>query len=148
MPSQTLSPRAAARGGPVLAHSTQTLIESLVDETDTESRLLDELLAIMDRQREAVAADDMQAVDDTVFATHRVLATLAEARRRHETLSRLLGNREDLVLRSLNEALGVRLSRELAEARARRAAAAATLSHSVAVNRRLLRAALAQKEPR
>ena len=142
MPSQALASAPGHRSGHVLAHSTQTLIESLVDETETESRLLDELIAIMGRQREAVQADDMQAVDDSVFATHRVLATLAEARRRHETLSRLLGNREDLALRSLNEALGARLTRELTAARTRRAAAAATLSSAVSANRRLLRAAL------
>jgi hypothetical protein len=142
MPS-TASHVRSRPGGRAAAHSPQNLIESLIDAFESESRLLDELIAVMRRQRGAVGDDDLQAVDDSVFATHRVLATLGEARTRRQTLNRLLGYREDLAIQSLNEPLGARLSVELATARSRLSVAARSLSTEVSVNRRLLRAALA-----
>lgn len=142
MPS-TASYARSRPGGRAAAHSPQNLIESLIDAFETESRLLDELIAIMRRQRGAVGDDDLQAVDDSVFATHRVLATLSEARNRRQTVNRLLGYREDLAIQSLNEALGERLSAALGVARERLSAAARNLSTEVSINRRLLRAALA-----
>jgi hypothetical protein len=57
-------------------------VDSLTDALTTERRLLDELIVVMRRQRTAVGQDDLQAVDDSVFSTHRVLVTLSEARRR------------------------------------------------------------------
>jgi flagellar FlgN protein len=137
------SPVRPRLGGRAAVHSPQNLIESLIDAFETESRLLDELIAVMRRQRGAVGDDDLQAVDDSVFATHRVLATLSEARSRRQTLNRLLGYREDLAIQSLHEALGSRLSAALGAARDRLSVAARNLSAEVAVNRRLLRAALA-----
>jgi hypothetical protein len=145
MPPATASPVRSRPGGRAAVHSPQNLIESLIDAFETESRLLDELIGVMQRQRGAVGADDLQAVDDTVFATHRVLATLTEARSRRQTLNRLLGYREDLVIQSLHEALGSRLSAALDAARTRLSTAARNLSTEVSVNRRLLRAALSGK---
>jgi len=142
MPS-TASYARSRPGGRAAAHSPQNLIESLIDAFETESRLLGELIAVMQRQRGAVGDDDLQAVDDSVFATHRVLATLSEARSRRQTLNQLLGYREDLAIQSLNETLGERLSAELGAARERLSAAARNLSAEVSINRRLLRAALA-----
>ena len=55
-------------------------VDSLTDALKTERRLIDELISVMKRQRSAVGDDDLQAVDDSVFATHRVLVTLSEAR--------------------------------------------------------------------
>ena len=68
-----------------LVPSTRTVlspIDSMTDALTTERRLLDELISVMRRQRSAVGDDDLQRVDDSVFATHRVLVTLNEARRR------------------------------------------------------------------
>lgn len=41
-------------------------VEVLADSMASETRLIDELIAIMRRQRQAVAMDDLQAVDDSV----------------------------------------------------------------------------------
>jgi hypothetical protein len=71
-------------------------VESLTDALRTERRLLDELIQVMRRQRAAVGKDDLQAVDDSVFSTHRVLVTLSEARRRRRNLNTLIGQHEDL----------------------------------------------------
>jgi hypothetical protein len=118
-------------------------VDSLTDALSTERRLLDELIAVMQRQRNAVGADDLQAVDDSVFATHRVLVTLSEARRRRRNLNALIGHREDLGIHSLDEALGPRMTDALRVARDELHTAARALSREVSLNRRILREALA-----
>ncbi|HEX7241884.1 MAG TPA: hypothetical protein VF263_16500, partial [Longimicrobiaceae bacterium] len=79
-------------------------LDALVDALASERRLLDELVAIMRRQRSAVGVDDLEGVDDSVFATHRVLLTLNEARRRRRSLYTLLGDPEELRFPELEEA--------------------------------------------
>jgi len=118
-------------------------VDSLTDALLTERKLLDELIAVMRRQRSAVGEDDLQSVDDSVFATHRVLVTLNEARRRRRTLNTLIGQREDIGIHSLEEALGARMTPALRDARDQLHAAARSLSHEVSLNRRILREALA-----
>ena len=118
-------------------------IDSLTDALATERRLLDELIAVMRRQRDAVGDDDLQKVDDSVFATHRVLVTLNEARRRRRSLNTLIGQREDIGIHQLDEALGPRMTPALREARDQLHSAARALSREVALNRRILREALA-----
>src|SRR6478752_7932907 len=85
-------------------------VDSLTDALITERKLLDELIAVMRRQRTAVGEDDLQSVDDSVFATHRVLVTLNEARRRRRTLNTLIGQREDIGIHALEDALGARMT--------------------------------------
>lgn len=118
-------------------------VDSLTDALSTERRLLDELIAVLRRQREAVGDDDLQRVDDSVFATHRVLVTLSEARRRRRNLNALIGHREDLGIHALDEALGPRMTDALRIARDELHVAARTLSREVSMNRRILREALA-----
>ena len=48
-------------------------VDALANAVTTEIRLLEDLIGIMRRQREAVAVDDLSSVDDSVFATHRIL---------------------------------------------------------------------------
>ncbi|HEU4629165.1 MAG TPA: hypothetical protein VFS08_05445, partial [Gemmatimonadaceae bacterium] len=62
--------------------SAASSLAALVDAHHSERKLIEDLASIMRRQRSAVAEDDLQGVDDSVFATHRVLVTLGEARRR------------------------------------------------------------------
>jgi len=86
----------------------ETAIDVLSDVLGTEQRLLEELMLVMRKQRAAVAADDLEALDDSVFATYRVLATLGEARRRRKSVNRLLGGAEDMNVNDLEEILGNR----------------------------------------
>ena len=118
-------------------------VDSLTDALLTERRLLDELIAVMRRQRTAVGDDDLQSVDDSVFSTHRVLVTLSEARRRRRQLNTLIGQREDLGIHLLDQVLGARMTPELRDARDELHTAARALSREVAINRRILREALA-----
>jgi FlgN protein len=117
-------------------------VDWLTDALITERRLLDELIGVLRRQRSAVGDDDLQRVDDSVFATHRVLVTLNEARRRRRTLNTLIGQREDIGIHALDQALGPRMTPALREARDGLHHAARALSREVAVNRRILREAL------
>jgi hypothetical protein len=118
-------------------------VDSLTEALRSERRLIDELIAVMKRQRTAVGDDDLQAVDDSVFATHRVLVTLSEARRQRRNLNTLIGQREDLGIHALDEALGPRMTPALRIARDELHSAARSLSREVALNRRILREALA-----
>jgi hypothetical protein len=120
------------------------VLEALHDALVTERRLLDDLVAQMRRQRSAVGADDIDSVDESVFATHRILATLGQARQRRRQLNELLGGTADMPLRELEARLGPQADDRLREARVRLQAAADTLSREVGMNRKLLREALAQ----
>ena len=131
----TTAPRGgAAPAGPLAA---------LVDAHHSERRLLDELVAIMRRQRSAVAGDDLQGVDDSVFATHRILVTLGEARRRRRALNVALAGTDEVDARTLADVFGGHVPVALQEAREALRGSATSLAKEVDVNRRVLREALA-----
>lgn len=121
---------------------TTALLDALHDSLVSERRLLDDLIAQMRRQRAAVGGDDIQGVDDSTFATHRILATLGQARQRRRQLNVLLGGSEDLTLRDLEQSLGDQIDGRLREARQRLQMAADLLAREVGMNRKLLREAL------
>lgn len=118
-------------------------VEALADAVTSEVRLLEDLVGIMRRQRAAVSTDDLQGIDDSVYATHRVLVTLGEARRRRRSLSQLVSGSEDFPLRRLDEVLGDSMTEELRFAREGLHAVAITLSQEVETNRHILREAMA-----
>ncbi len=114
----------------------------LADAMAAERALVDELVSIMRRQRAAVAGNDLQLLDDSVFATHRVLSTLSQARKRRHLLNTLLGEREDLPLDALDAVLGDRMTESLRLVRGTLQESARVLSREVAVNRFVLRHAM------
>ena len=128
---------------PVAPRSGVTAMEALADAVTSEVRLLEDLIGVMRRQRQAVGDDDLQAIDDSVYATHRVLVTLAEARRRRRSLSQLVSGVDDFPLRELENLLGDTMIDELRNARDGLHAAALTLSQEVELNRKVLREAMA-----
>lgn len=125
-------------------HHAPAMLDTLLDALITERRLLDDLVLQMRRQRAAVGADDIDSVDESVFATHRILATLGQARQRRRQLNELLGGTADMPLRDLEARLGDQVDDRLRDARSRLQAAADTLSREVGMNRKLLREALSQ----
>lgn len=124
-----------------LAQSPST-VTSLVDALRTEARLLGDLAGIMRRQRESVAHDDLDGVDDSVFSTHRVLVTLQEARRRRRTLNHVLGESDDLSVVALEEFFNGDLPPLVADAAEALRGSALALQQEVSVNRRVLREAI------
>jgi flagellar biosynthesis/type III secretory pathway chaperone len=120
----------------------ETAVEVLSDVLGTERKLLEELVRVMQQQRAAVASDDLQALDDSVFATYRVLATLGEARRRRKSVNRLLGGAEDMNVNDLEEVLGDRATPDVITARNALQNAAVALSREVDTNKQVLRSAM------
>jgi len=117
----------------------RSALDALGDALATETRLVTGLTAVILRQRAALHADDLQGVDDSVFATHRLLLTLGEARKHRRSINRVLGFDEELGLQQLGDALGAQLTPRIATEREALLDAARTLSRELAANRRLLR---------
>ena len=138
MPSETVDATTVLSAG-----TSAATLDALFDALQSERRLVLELIELMRRQRAAVAADDLEAVEETVYATHRVLHTLNEARRRRRTLKRMLGEDETPGIAGLDSLLGDRMSEPMRQARDELQAAALTLSREVATNRQVLREAIA-----
>lgn len=113
-------------------------IESLAGALDAERRLLDALNAVVRRQRVAVATDDLDAVSDCVFATHRMLVTLREARSHRQSIGALIGlpAGADAGTDSLDRALGGRMTAAIRTARDQLHEAARSLAREVAATRR------------
>ncbi|MCC7052657.1 MAG: flagellar export chaperone FlgN [Gemmatimonadaceae bacterium] len=135
-------PTYAQNYAPTATPRRETAVEVLSDVLGTERKLLEELMLVMRKQRSAVADDDLQALDDSVFATYRVLATLGEARRRRKSVNRLLGGAEDMNVNDLEEILGDRATTAVIDARNALQDAAVTLSREVDMNKQVLRAAM------
>ncbi len=146
-PSQALVPVAGMppvvrtlRPTPI-AH-TQGSATALVSALRDEARLLDSLATIMRAQRDAVGTDDIDAVDQSVFATHRVLVNLNEARRRRRQLNNLLGESDDLSVPALEAFFGGEPPAEVRAAADHLADAGRSLQREVEINRRVLRQAI------
>lgn len=122
------------------------LLEALHDALVSERRLLDDLVAQMRRQRAAVSADDIDGVDDSTFGTHRILATLGQARQRRRQLNTLLVGTPECTLRDLEASLGDEVDGRLREARLRLQQTADLLAREVGMNRKLLREAIASND--
>jgi flagellar FlgN protein len=121
-------------------------LDALADALVSERKLIDNLTDVVLRQRAAVGVDDLQAVDDSVFATHRLLLTLGEARKGRRSINAMAGCREDLGVKHLEEALGDWMTPRLRSAREELQTAAARLSREIGINRRILREAIANSD--
>ncbi len=120
-------------------------VDAILDVLDTERRLVSDLTEIVERQRTALADDDLDGVDRTSHAMQRVLFTLNEARTRRRGIGRLLGGR-DVPIREIEDFLGDRMNDAVRDARANLRQAARRLSDAIEVNRRVLRTALAASD--
>jgi hypothetical protein len=138
MSATSLAKQAASESSTHSAATVATLAETL----RAEARLLEDLVSIMNRQRDAVAHDDIDSLDDTVFSTHRVLVTLGEARRRRRSLNALLGGSDDLSLTALDEFFDGNIPLEIRSAATRLTDTAKVLQREVEINRRVLRIAI------
>lgn len=132
----------SARSARFTAPSPGVSVDSLVATLELEARLLDELLVVIREQRAGVAGENVDRVNDSVFAAHRVIRTMNEARTRRRTLVGALTGSEDVGLEDLEASLGSAMTDAVREARSRVQATARTLSREIELNRRILRDAL------
>lgn len=121
-------------------------LDALSDALLSERTLIDDLIEVVLRQRAAIAVDDLQAVDDSVFATHRLLLTLGEARKGRRSINAMVGCKEETGVKHLEEALGPWMTPRLRAAREELQIAAARLSREIGINRRILREAIANSD--
>ena len=121
-----------------------TTVRAMADALSSEAKLLGDLVSIMRSQRDAVARDDLDAVDDSVFGTHRVLLTLSEVRRRRRSINHMLGEGDDLSISALDDFFGGATPPEVRAAAEQLAESARNLQREVEVNRRILRRAVEQ----
>lgn len=123
-------------------------LTALTDALRQERVLVEKVVDVLRWQRDGVASDDLQTVQDSVYATHRVLATLEQARRRRVTALRQAGLTGKAVLEESGEVPGSVPGTGLVEARDALVRAGAVLSREVDANRRVLRQAIAGSEER
>lgn len=121
-------------------------LEALSDALLAERKLIDDLTQVVLRQRSAIAVDDLQGIDDSVFATHRLLLTLGEARTGRRSINAMVGCREETGVKHLEDALGPLMTPKLRVAREELQGAATTLSREIGINRRILREAIANSD--
>lgn len=121
-------------------------LDALTGALVSERKLIDELTEVVLRQRAAVAIDDLQSVDDSVFATHRLLLTLGEARKGRRSLNAMVGCNEETGVKHLEDALGQWMTPSLRTAREELQVAAGHLSREIGINRRILREAIANSD--
>jgi hypothetical protein len=139
-PAQSMSFRTS--NAPVPAAALSALADALL----AERKLIDDLTETVLRQRTAIAVDDLQAVDDSVFATHRLLLTLGEARKGRRSINAMAGCKEETGVKHLEDALGPWMTDDLRSAREELQVAAARLSSEIGINRRILREAIANSD--
>ena len=121
-------------------------LDALAGALLSERKLIDELTDIVLRQRAAVAIDDLQGIDDSVFATHRLLLTLGEARKGRRSINMMAGCKEETGVKHLEEALSPWMTPQLRAAREELQVAATRLSREIGINRRILREAIANSD--
>lgn len=109
---------------------------------DEEQRLLVALRAVLERQRAAVAADDVAGVDASVFDAQRILRSLAEARRRRRSLLTLAAGDEGAHLADLPGLLGGAMTPDLQAALDRVLGTAQLVARDMELNRQILNGAL------
>jgi len=140
--SSSQDPRLRGLQDPARAEAADSLARALLQEAS----LLTRMAETLQNQREAVAAEDLAGVDDTIFSGQRILRTLAEARLRRRTLLHVLVGDPEHHLCDLPETLGPRTTPSLDQALPAIEAAAQELAKELRVNREILSSAMRSGE--
>lgn len=139
----TGSPAALA---PTATRTTSQLIAMLVSALDTETRLVQALLDVVRRQRQAVAHDNVDDLEAANGAAHRILTTLGEARHQRRTLNERLGESGELRLSAIAEWFAGTVPAALEAAVTQLANAAETLDAELSINQTVFRAVSASAD--
>jgi len=76
--------------------------DGLLAALNTERKLMDELLAALQRQRDAVSDNDIDGIEACVADVHRTLLTLSEALKCRRTMVGLISGSEDTPLSEMH----------------------------------------------
>jgi flagellar biosynthesis/type III secretory pathway chaperone len=111
-----------------------------------ESRLLESLIEVLRRQRDAVARDELAVVDETVYAAQRIFRTLAEARRKRRSLLQAVAGSSEIPLRDMEASLGPLMTPSLGAAVGTLRTRAQELAQELEVSRRVISGAIRSGE--
>jgi FlgN protein len=114
----------------------------LADALETECRLLNDLITVLQMQRNGVAGDDADAVDYSVIAAHRVMRTLDEARKRRRAIVGFLAADENTPISELEDVPGLVMTPRIESARRQLYDHARRVAREIEINRRILRGAM------
>lgn len=147
MSAETAAAEAAAPAGAGSRVARDATPDALASALTSERSLLEELSDTLERQRDAIADDDLDTVESTVHGVHRLLVTLEEARRGRRTLIGMLTGDASTPLHDLDGALGpAGMTEALGRARSDLVSAAEDVSEELELNRRVLETALAAND--
>lgn len=121
-------------------------LDSLAKTLNRESEILTALREILRKQREAVAAEDLAGVDDTIFSAQRIFRTLAEARTKRRALLEIVSGDPDTPLTEVQIALGPRVTPDITSALEDLRLVALELSGDLEINRQVLHGAIQSGE--
>lgn len=121
-------------------------VDSLAEALRKEAKLLLDLKEVLQRQRAAVAQDDLAIVDETVYSAQRIFRTLAEARRQRRAILEILGVDREAGVDALDGVLGGRMTIDLSLAQEELREAARRVSGELNVNKEILKGAIASGE--
>lgn len=122
----------------VVAEDVAQLAQALAEE----SRLLVELADVLRDQREGIVNGDLERIDRSVFASHRVMGTLREAQQRRTTILEILSGSSTTRLDELEEVLRDAMTEQLHLLRAELDRNARALAREIRINRELLGGAM------
>lgn len=118
--------------------ATGHLVRALRDE----HAVLEDLVATLERQRNAVSRDDIDSVNDSVFAAHRLLSAYREARTRRRSVVTVACGGGEGSLEDLEQSMSITLTEAERRASTELRDAAKRLVAAIDQNRKLLQAAM------
>lgn len=131
---------------PTLEKNEDIRLSVLLDALNSEAEEILKLTSSLEDQRKAIEQDKIDKVDESVFAIHRILLTLNEAKKHRMEVVALMGVDPEGGLSMLERLPQYESSQELFNSVTSLRASAKTLSKLVRINRSILREALAQNE--
>lgn len=132
--------------GDALNLPTDHKVTALTNALAAETQLINELITVINEQRNAIAEDCIENLDNSVFSLHRILLTLNEARNRRQSIYQLLGLSETAGIKALSALPQFNLNIDLRTNLNELQFAAEQLVREVRINRAILRETLSQKD--
>ena len=113
-------------------------VKDLASALREETALLESLIQLLERQRQGIAQQDLEVIDETVHGSQRILLTLGEARKRRRSLVQITTGAE----REEDEVDMAKIDPRARDAWATLKSTARRLSDTLSVNQSVLQEAI------
>lgn len=141
--NETTSPQA---DDAALPFPLENKLSALTNTLESEVETINQLISTISEQREAIERDDIDSVDQSVFATHRILLTLNELRSRRVAIYQLLGLGPSSSISEIERLPDYGHCHHLQLALTRLRETAEILAREVRINRTILRETIIHKD--